>query len=101
MPIRLILRHGTAAQWTTANPILASGEMGVESDTNKIKIGDGVLAWNALPYGGIKGDIGPQGPQGDPGPQGAVGQANFSGDVDGGHSGSVYGGNTPIDGGNS
>lgn len=101
MPVRLILRHGTAAQWTTANPVLASGEMGVETDTNKFKIGNGALQWSALPYGGLVGPQGTVGPQGPQGVQGPVGQANFSGDIDGGHSGSVYGGNTPIDGGNS
>jgi hypothetical protein len=49
------LRRGTAAQWTSANPILAAGEMGVETDTVKAKIGDGALTWNALPYFG--GDV--------------------------------------------
>lgn len=49
------LRRGTAAQWTSANPILAAGEMGVETDTVKAKIGDGALAWNSLPYFG--GDV--------------------------------------------
>jgi hypothetical protein len=49
------LRRGTAAQWTSANPVLAAGEMGVETDTVKAKIGDGTLAWNALPYFG--GDV--------------------------------------------
>jgi hypothetical protein len=49
------LRRGTAAQWTSANPILAAGELGVETDTVKAKIGDGVLTWTALPYFG--GDV--------------------------------------------
>lgn len=44
------LRRGTAAAWTTANPTLASGEAGVETDTLKLKIGNGVSAWNALAY---------------------------------------------------
>lgn len=43
-------RRGTASQWTTANPILASGEIGFETDTNMFKIGDGVAAWGDLPY---------------------------------------------------
>lgn len=43
-------RRGTAAAWTSANPTLAAGEFGWESDTNKLKIGDGSTAWNALPY---------------------------------------------------
>ena len=53
MPIRTILpRRGTAAAWQSANPILANGEMGYESDTTWTKRGDGVHHWNDLPYGG-------------------------------------------------
>lgn len=44
------LRRGTAAAWTAANPVLAAGEPGWESDTDKLKIGDGSTAWNTLPY---------------------------------------------------
>jgi hypothetical protein len=43
-------RRGTAAQWTTANPILASGELGFVTDTDKIKIGDGITAWDSLGF---------------------------------------------------
>jgi hypothetical protein len=43
-------RQGTAAQWTTANPVLASGEPAAETDTGKWKLGDGVTAWSALGY---------------------------------------------------
>lgn len=43
-------RRGTAEQWTAANPILAAGEIGFETDTNQFKIGDGVNAWSALSY---------------------------------------------------
>ena len=46
------IRRGTAAQWTSANPTLAAGEQGYESDTNKIKIGNGSTAWNSLDYQG-------------------------------------------------
>jgi hypothetical protein len=42
------IRRGTAAQWTSANPILASGEFGYETDTGNFKIGDGTTAWNTL-----------------------------------------------------
>jgi hypothetical protein len=42
------IRRGTAAQWTSANPILASGEFGYETDTGKFKIGDGTTAWNSI-----------------------------------------------------
>lgn len=43
-------RRGTAAQWTTANSVLAAGELGLETDTGKIKFGDGVTAWTTLGY---------------------------------------------------
>lgn len=50
------LRRGTAAVWSAANPILAQGEPGLETDTNLIKFGDGVTAWTSLAYsiGGCK-----------------------------------------------
>jgi hypothetical protein len=44
------IRRGTAAQWTSANPTLAAGEFGYESDTGKFKIGSGSTAWNSLSY---------------------------------------------------
>ena len=43
-------RRGTAAQWTSYNPILNTGEIGYESDTNKFKIGDGTNHWADLSY---------------------------------------------------
>ena len=43
-------RRGTAAQWTAANPILAAGEIGFETDTSKFKMGNGSSAWSALTY---------------------------------------------------
>lgn len=51
------IRRGTAAQWTSANPTLASGEFGFETDTGKAKIGNGVTAWNSLAYS-ITGEVG-------------------------------------------
>lgn len=50
MSIQIQLRRGTASQWTTANTLLAQGELGLETDTNKFKFGDGVTTWNSLPY---------------------------------------------------
>jgi len=44
------IRRDTASNWTTANPTLAQGEMGAETDTSKIKIGDGTTAWASLSY---------------------------------------------------
>lgn len=43
-------RRGTSEQWTLANPILAPGEIGFETDENRFKIGDGTNRWNTLPY---------------------------------------------------
>jgi hypothetical protein len=51
------IRRGTAAQWTSTNPTLASGEQGFETDTNKMKIGNGSTAWNSLSYA-ITGAVG-------------------------------------------
>ncbi len=50
MATRMQQRRGTAAQWTAANPILAAGEIGFETDTNKFKMGNGSSAWTALQY---------------------------------------------------
>jgi len=47
---RFKLRNGTAAEWTAANPTLLKGEIGVETDTRKYKIGDGSTAWAGLSY---------------------------------------------------
>lgn len=44
------VRRGTASQWTSANPTLAAGEWGLETDTLKTKIGNGSTAWNSLAY---------------------------------------------------
>ena len=44
------IRRDTAANWTSANPTLAQGELGAETDTSKIKIGDGSTVWNSLGY---------------------------------------------------
>jgi hypothetical protein len=50
MATRMQQRRGTAAQWTAANPTLAAGEIGFETDTSKFKIGNGSSAWTALTY---------------------------------------------------
>lgn len=44
------LKRGTEARWAEVNPVLALGEPGFVYDTNRLKIGDGVTAWNDLPY---------------------------------------------------
>jgi hypothetical protein len=50
MAVQLQLRRGLAAQWTSANTLLAQGELGLETDTGKLKIGDGSTAWTSLAY---------------------------------------------------
>lgn len=48
--IKIQLRRDTAAGWTTANPVLLNGEVGIETDTLKAKVGDGTTTWNSLGY---------------------------------------------------
>ena len=50
MSVQIKLRRDTAANWVSVNPILGAGEPGLETDTNKIKYGDGTSRWNSLPY---------------------------------------------------
>jgi hypothetical protein len=52
MPAQTVikLRRGTASQWTTANPVLSAGEIGLETDTLRTKYGNGTLAWADLNY---------------------------------------------------
>ncbi len=54
--IRIQLRNDTAENWTTQNPILLKGEMGVEIDTGKTKIGNGTDDWKTLKYSGVDED---------------------------------------------
>ena len=49
---RIQLRNDLAETWKSKNPVLLKGEMGVETDTRKIKIGDGTTAWTSLAYVG-------------------------------------------------
>ena len=50
IPARIVIRRDNAANWTAQNPTLLSGEWGLETDTRKLKIGNGTSAWNALDY---------------------------------------------------
>lgn len=43
-------RAGTSSQWSTANTVLLAGEHGFDTTLKKFKIGDGVTAWNSLPF---------------------------------------------------
>jgi hypothetical protein len=79
--IKLQFRRGTAALWSTTNTLLASGELGLETDTSLFKIGDGSTLWRDLPYGGLRGPTGATGSTGatggtgDTGPTGVTGAA--------------------------
>lgn len=50
--LRVRVKHAylSAAEWVSKNPILQAGELGIESDTQKYKIGDGVTKWSNLSY---------------------------------------------------
>ena len=43
-------RRGTSAEWVSANPTLADGEFGYETDTKRMKIGNGITEWIPLAY---------------------------------------------------
>jgi hypothetical protein len=55
MAVQIQLRRDTAANWTSANPTLALGEFGMETDTMLYKIGDGTTAWASLAYAELAG----------------------------------------------
>lgn len=48
--VRIQVRRDTAANWTSANPTLTDGEIGYETDTGLVKVGDGATAWTSLSY---------------------------------------------------
>jgi len=49
------MKINTRSQWSALNPVLMAGEPGVEKETDNLKIGDGLTAWNKLPYHGCPG----------------------------------------------
>jgi hypothetical protein len=50
MTTRIKLRRDTAANWTSANPVLALGEPGYDTTNNKLKVGNGTSTWTQLSY---------------------------------------------------
>jgi hypothetical protein len=50
MAQKIQIRRGTTSQWSTTNPILASGELGLDTDLKRMKTGNGTTAWNSLPF---------------------------------------------------
>ena len=81
MTSRLQNRRDTAANWTSNNPTLAAGEIGLEVDTSKFKMGDGTTAWTSLAYAYAAGATGPTGPVGATGPTGPTGATGATGPV--------------------
>jgi hypothetical protein len=83
MAVQIQFRRGTAAEWAESNPTLAIGELGLETDTGRFKVGTGQATWSALPYSsGIQGATGPtgvQGPVGSTGPTGIQGPVGSTG----------------------
>lgn len=77
MPYRILLRRDLSANWNYNDPVLMLGEPGFESDTGRLKIGDGQSQWSALDY--IEGVTGPQGPQGVSGSSGSSGSSGAQG----------------------
>lgn len=47
---KVLLRGGKAVEWTAKNPLLLFKELGIETDTYGLKLGDGKTKWNQLPY---------------------------------------------------
>jgi len=80
MRARFLVRRGSASEWASANPVLMPGELGFETDTGKLKVGNGLAVWDSLGYtGGTGGEIGPPGPEGPAGPPGSQGDPGPAG----------------------
>jgi len=81
MPYRILLRRDLSLTWNYNDPVLMSGEQGYETDTRKMKIGDGQTPWSQLPYYiGLTGPKGDQGVTGITGGTGATGEKGATGD---------------------
>ena len=60
MAVKIQFRRDTAANWTSANPVLSQGEVGYEYDTGRFKVGTGSASWTSLAYSsGVTGPTGP------------------------------------------
>lgn len=58
LTVRIRQKYDTADNWSKNNPVLLAGEIGIESNTNMIKIGNGTSHWNDLTYAGGGGGEG-------------------------------------------
>lgn len=71
MAVRIQFRRGYASEWAASNPVMAEGEVGLELDTGRFKLGDGLTPWNTIAY--ATGPAGPAGADGAPGATGPQG----------------------------
>ena len=67
---KVIVRSDSSSNWYAKNEILAIGEIALETDSGKLKIGDGIRSWQSLPYSQQAGPTGPKGIDGITGPVG-------------------------------
>ena len=75
IPVRVQHKRMSASDWTSSSLILLEGELGVESDTGKVKVGNGRDRFSALQY--LTGPKGDRGDRGETGPRGADGVMRF------------------------
>lgn len=54
---KILVRRDSSTNWATQNPILSSGEIGLDTDIKKIKIGDGTSHWDELPFIALTTDV--------------------------------------------
>lgn len=79
MTTQILLRRGNTATWSSVNPVLGAGEIGIDTDLNQFKIGDGVQAWSTLTFVDGGSATGPTGPAGTDGPTGPAGVDGVTG----------------------
>lgn len=75
IPIRVQHKRMSAQDWASSTLVLLDGELGVESDTGKVKVGNGRDRFSALQY--LTGPKGDRGDRGETGPRGADGVMRF------------------------
>lgn len=75
IPVRVQHKRMSASDWASSTLILLDGELGVESDTGKVKVGNGSDRFSALQY--LTGPKGDRGERGETGPRGADGVMRF------------------------
>lgn len=75
VPIRVRHKRMPASEWARSDFVLYDGELGIESDTGKVKVGNGSDRFSALQY--LTGPKGDRGERGETGPRGADGVVRF------------------------